>query len=92
MRKELAEPFDTGIAEPLRVPAQQQAITAHFPALQPIEKAHAEEVGAQLSWLRNQRRDGTFRNPADGYAIELYRCCAGASVRCLDENRIVEHF
>ena len=42
-----------------RIAAQQQPVAADLPALQPIEKAHAEEAGLELSGLRHQSIDTT---------------------------------
>ncbi len=49
----------------LRLPAHHQPVAAHLPALQPVEEAHAEQVGAQLPGLRDQRRHGAFDDAAD---------------------------
>ena len=37
-----------------RISTQQKPVAADLPTLQPVEKAHTEEIGAQLSRLRDQ--------------------------------------
>ncbi len=44
----------------LGLPAHAQLVAAHFPAFEPVEKAHAEQIGLELPLLRDQRRHGAF--------------------------------
>ena len=54
----------------LRIAVQQQPVAAHLPALQPIEKAHAEQAGLELARLGHQSLNGVLDQTADGDAIE----------------------
>ena len=79
-------------AASVRIAVQQQAVAAHLPALQPVQKAHAEQARLQLAGLRHQRVDGAFDQAADGDAIERHRRGAGAAIGGVDVDRVVEHF
>ena len=57
----------------LRIAAHDQLVAAHFPAFQPVEEAHAEQAGAQLSGLRDQRRHRALDQAADADAVERDR-------------------
>jgi len=46
-----------GEPDRLRVAAHQELVAADLPALQPVEKGHAEQTCAQLPGLRNERGD-----------------------------------
>src|SRR5262249_4534798 len=76
----------------LRIAAHQELVAAHLPALQPIEEGHAEQARAQLPGLGDERRDRALADAADRQSVERDRRGAGAAVRGLDIDGIVEDF
>src|SRR5271169_2190597 len=76
----------------LRISAQDQPVAVDLPALQTVQETHAEETGAQLAGLHDQRFHRTLFEAADGEAIKRDLGGAGAAVGGVDAHRIVEHF
>jgi uncharacterized membrane protein YfcA len=74
----------------LPIAFKHQPVAADLPALQPVEKAHAEQACTQLPGLHHQRLHRTFLEFPHRNAIERDRRGAGAPVRCLDADRIVQ--
>src|SRR5262245_21200657 len=74
-----------------RISAHHQLVATHFPAFEPVEKAHAEEVRSQLSALRDERGNRPFHDPADRDAVERDRRGARAPVGGLDCDCVSEH-
>ena len=49
----------------LGIAVQHQPVGAHFPAFQPVQEAHAEQIGLHLSVRHHQRRHRTLDKLAD---------------------------
>src|SRR5262249_5584580 len=76
----------------LRIAAHQELVAADLPAFQPVEKAHAEQARAQLPGLGDERGDRALDDAADRQSVERDRRGAGAAVRGVDVDGIVEDF
>ncbi len=74
------------------IAAQHQPVGADFPTFQPVQKAHAEQIGSHLSVRHHQRRHGTLDELADGEAIERQACRLGVSAGGLDIDVVFEQF
>ena len=82
---------DCGLTD-LRIAAQLQAVGPHFPAFQPIEKTHAQQVGFHLPVRHHQRRHRAFDQLADGEPIERQPRRLGVAARGLEVDVIFEQF
>src|ERR1700730_12164919 len=65
-------------------------IGAHFPAFQPIEETHAEQIGLHLSVRHHQRRHRTLDQSADREAVERQPGRLGAAAGGLDIDVIFQ--
>src|SRR5665213_91308 len=61
------------------IAVQHQSIGMHFPAFQPIQEAHAEQIGLHLSARHHQRRHRPLHEPADRKAVERQPCGLGVT-------------
>jgi len=62
----------------------------HFPVFQPIQKAHAEQIGFHLSARHHERRYRTLDELADGKAVERSAGPPGARRRSTDVDVILQ--
>jgi tRNA-dihydrouridine synthase A len=76
----------------LRIAAQHQMVGADFPALQPIQKTHAEQVGLHLSLRHHQRRHRALDQLADREPVERQPRRLGAPAGSFDVDVVLEHF
>ena len=74
----------------LPIAVQHQPVGVHFPAFQPVEKAHAEQVGLHLPVRHHQRRHRTLDQLADRQAVERQPGRLGMSAGGLDVDVIFE--
>src|SRR5215211_5878934 len=74
------------------LPAHHEAVAAHFPALQPVEKAHAEQARPELTGLCDQCRHFALEDGADGHAVERDGRRAGAPICRLDVDVVRQKF
>ena len=56
----------------------------HFPAFQPVEKTHAEQVGLHLAVRHHQRRHRALDQLADGETVERQPRRLGVAAGGLD--------
>src|SRR5579859_1060084 len=74
----------------LWIAAQHEAVSAHFPALEPVEKAHAEQVRLQLALRHHQRRHRILDQPADRKVVERQPRALGVAGRGLEIDVVIE--
>jgi len=63
---------------------QHQPVGADFPAFQPIQKAHAEQIGLHLSARHHERRHRTLDELADRETIKRQPGSFGVTAGRLD--------
>ncbi len=74
----------------LGIAVQHQPVGAHFPAFQPIQKTHAEQIDLHLSARHHECRYRAFDQLADRKPVERQPGRPGMSAGGLDVDVIFE--
>jgi tRNA-dihydrouridine synthase A len=74
----------------LGIAVQHQPVGAHLPAFQPVQEAHAEQVGSHLPMRHDERRHRALDEPADCEPVQRQPRGLGATAGRLDVDVIFQ--